>query len=111
MSKTFVAVLMGSDSDLPVLELTLDVLDRLRIRCEVRITFAHRTAGATHAYMSRLLPVLGRAPGLHERQPGHPAPGPLGARRAARPGPRARLRPDRTLWGCRASGATGAVLR
>ena len=46
MSTTFVAVLMRSDSDLPVLELTLDVLDRLRIRCGVRITFAHRTAGA-----------------------------------------------------------------
>ena len=29
MSQPFVAVLMGSDSDLPVLETTLDVLDRL----------------------------------------------------------------------------------
>ena len=51
MSKTFVAVLMGSDSDLPVLELTLDVLDRLRIPCEVKITSAHRTPAATHAYV------------------------------------------------------------
>jgi 5-(carboxyamino)imidazole ribonucleotide mutase len=51
MTKPFVAVLMGSDSDLPVLELTLDVLDRLRIPCEVKITSAHRTPGATHAYV------------------------------------------------------------
>ena len=51
MTKPFVAVLMGSDSDLPVLEFTLDVLDRLRIPCEVKITSAHRTPGATHAYV------------------------------------------------------------
>jgi 5-(carboxyamino)imidazole ribonucleotide mutase len=51
MSTPFVAVLMGSDSDLPVLEATLDVLDRLRIPCEVKITSAHRTPAATHAYV------------------------------------------------------------
>ncbi len=52
MSQPFVAVLMGSDSDLPVLETTLDVLDRLNIRCEVKITSAHRTPAATHAYVT-----------------------------------------------------------
>jgi 5-(carboxyamino)imidazole ribonucleotide mutase len=52
MSQPFVAVLMGSDSDLPVLEATLDVLDRLEIPCEVKITSAHRTPGATHAYVT-----------------------------------------------------------
>jgi 5-(carboxyamino)imidazole ribonucleotide mutase len=51
MSQPFVAVLMGSDSDLPVLEATLDVLDRLGIPCEVKITSAHRTPAATHAYV------------------------------------------------------------
>jgi 5-(carboxyamino)imidazole ribonucleotide mutase len=51
MSTPFVAVLMGSDSDLPVLEATLDVLDRLRIPCEVKISSAHRTPAATHAYV------------------------------------------------------------
>lgn len=51
MSKPFVAVLMGSDSDLPVLEATLDILDRLGIPCEVKITSAHRTPAATHAYV------------------------------------------------------------
>lgn len=52
MSQPFVAVLMGSDSDLPVLETTLDVLDRLKIPCEVKITSAHRTPAATHAYVT-----------------------------------------------------------
>jgi 5-(carboxyamino)imidazole ribonucleotide mutase len=51
MSQPFVAVLMGSDSDLPVLESTVDVLDRLGIPCEVKITSAHRTPAATHAYV------------------------------------------------------------
>ena len=51
MSQPFVAVLMGSDSDLPVLESTLDVLDRLGIACEVKITSAHRTPAATHTYV------------------------------------------------------------
>jgi 5-(carboxyamino)imidazole ribonucleotide mutase len=51
MSQPFVAVLMGSDSDLPVLESTLDVLDRLGIPCEVKITSAHRTPAVTHAFV------------------------------------------------------------
>jgi 5-(carboxyamino)imidazole ribonucleotide mutase len=51
MTKSFVAVLMGSDSDLPIIESTLDVLDRLGIACEVKITSAHRTPAATHAYV------------------------------------------------------------
>jgi len=51
MSQSFVAVLMGSASDLPVLESTLDVLDRLGVVCEVKITSAHRTPVATHAYV------------------------------------------------------------
>jgi 5-(carboxyamino)imidazole ribonucleotide mutase len=51
MSPAFVAVLMGSDSDLPVMQSTLDVLAGLQIPCEVRITSAHRTPDATHAYV------------------------------------------------------------
>ncbi len=47
----FVAVLMGSDSDLPVMQETLDVLDGLAVPREVRITSAHRTPEATHAYV------------------------------------------------------------
>ena len=51
MSKPFVAVLMGSDSDLPVMQATLSVLDGLEIPYEVKITSAHRTPDATHAYV------------------------------------------------------------
>ena len=51
MSKPFVAVLMGSDSDLPVMQATLGVLDGLEIPYEVKITSAHRTPDATHAYV------------------------------------------------------------
>lgn len=48
----FVAVLMGSDSDLPVMQSTLDVLAGFGIRYEVKVTSAHRTPAATHAYVS-----------------------------------------------------------
>jgi len=47
----FVAVLMGSDSDLPVMQATLDILDGFGVRREVKITSAHRTPDATHAYV------------------------------------------------------------
>ncbi len=51
MSKPFVAILMGSDSDLPVMQSTLDVLKALAIPYEAKISSAHRTPGATHAYV------------------------------------------------------------
>jgi len=51
MNKPFVAVLMGSDSDLPVMRATLGVLDDLGVPWEVRITSAHRTPAATHTYV------------------------------------------------------------
>jgi len=47
----FVAVLMGSDSDLPVVQATLDVLSKLEIPYEVKITSAHRTPAATDAFV------------------------------------------------------------
>ncbi|MCP3671686.1 MAG: 5-(carboxyamino)imidazole ribonucleotide mutase [Gammaproteobacteria bacterium] len=52
MSQPFVAVLMGSDSDLPVLQSTFDVLKALEIPFEARITSAHRTPAVTHAYVT-----------------------------------------------------------
>lgn len=52
MSKTFVAVLMGSDSDLPVMQNTLETLRKLQIPFEVRVTSAHRTPKETHDYVS-----------------------------------------------------------
>ncbi len=51
MTQPFVAVLMGSDSDLPVMQVTLDVLSSLEIPWEVKITSAHRTPDVTHAYV------------------------------------------------------------
>ena len=50
-SESFVAILMGSDSDLPIMQSTLDILDKFSIRYEVKITSAHRTPAATHAYV------------------------------------------------------------
>ena len=51
MSKPFVAILMGSDSDFPVMQSTVDVLKSFNIRCEVKVTSAHRTPAATHSYV------------------------------------------------------------
>ncbi len=52
MSDTFVAVLMGSDSDLPIMESALETLTKLEIPFEVKVTSAHRTPQATHAYVT-----------------------------------------------------------
>lgn len=51
MSKPFVAILMGSDSDLPVMESSMDTLNKLGVAFEVKITSAHRTPEATHSYV------------------------------------------------------------
>jgi len=48
----FVAVLMGSDSDLPVVEKTFTILKSLEIPYEARITSAHRTPKVTHDYVT-----------------------------------------------------------
>ncbi|MCG8434712.1 MAG: 5-(carboxyamino)imidazole ribonucleotide mutase [Gammaproteobacteria bacterium] len=48
----FVAILMGSDSDLPVMQATVDVLKSFDIDHEVRVTSAHRTPEDTRAYVS-----------------------------------------------------------
>ncbi|MEQ9565152.1 MAG: 5-(carboxyamino)imidazole ribonucleotide mutase [Pseudomonadales bacterium] len=52
MADAFVAVLMGSDSDLPVMESALETLTKLKIPFEVKVTSAHRTPEATHAYVT-----------------------------------------------------------
>lgn len=51
MSKVFVSVMVGSDSDLPTMQGTIDVLERLGVRYELKIASAHRTPDATHAYV------------------------------------------------------------
>jgi 5-(carboxyamino)imidazole ribonucleotide mutase len=52
MSQSFVAVLMGSDSDLPIMEESFKILDKLGIPFEAKITSAHRTPEITHAYVT-----------------------------------------------------------
>lgn len=47
MSKQFVSILMGSDSDLPVMQASIDVLKNLQVEYEVYITSAHRTPDDT----------------------------------------------------------------
>ena len=51
MSKPFVAIVMGSDSDLPVMEASFDVLRSFGITFEARITSAHRTPEVTKDYV------------------------------------------------------------
>ena len=52
MTTPFVAILMGSDSDLPVMKSTLDTLASFGVPCEVRISSAHRTPAATAEYVT-----------------------------------------------------------
>lgn len=51
MSKPFVAIVMGSDSDLPVMEACFDVLRSFDIPFEARITSAHRTPDVTKEFV------------------------------------------------------------
>lgn len=51
VKKPFVAILMGSDSDLPTMQETLNILEKFGIAAEVRVTSAHRTPEATHEYV------------------------------------------------------------
>ena len=48
---SFVAILMGSDSDLPTMQATADVLDQFNISYEMNIKSAHRTPAETQAYV------------------------------------------------------------
>ncbi len=48
---SFVAILMGSDSDLPVMQSTIDVLKSFGVDYEVRVRSAHRTPDAAKAYV------------------------------------------------------------
>jgi len=51
MSTPFVAILMGSDSDLPVMEAASQILKELDVPSELRVTSAHRTPDDTKAYV------------------------------------------------------------
>ncbi len=51
MNKAFVAILMGSDSDLPMVEAAFPIFDKFTIPFEVKVTSAHRTPKATADYV------------------------------------------------------------
>ena len=51
MSKPFVGIVMGSDSDLPVMEASFAVLRSFGVEFEAKITSAHRTPEATKSYI------------------------------------------------------------
>ena len=51
MTKPFVAILMGSDSDLPIMQSACDTLKKFDINYEVRITSAHRTPDDAKQYV------------------------------------------------------------
>lgn len=51
MSKPFIAIVMGSDSDLPVMQACFDVLNTLEVPFEARITSAHRTPKETKEFV------------------------------------------------------------
>ncbi|MFV2055924.1 MAG: AIR carboxylase family protein, partial [Thiohalomonadales bacterium] len=48
----FAAILMGSDSDLPTMQVCIDTFKKIGIPIEVKITSAHRTPQATHDYVT-----------------------------------------------------------
>lgn len=51
MSKPFVGIVMGSDSDLPVMEASFEILRSFGIPFEARITSAHRTPEVTKQFV------------------------------------------------------------
>ena len=52
MSEPFVAILMGSESDLPIMQTGADILRQLEIKHEIKITSAHRTPSITQQFIS-----------------------------------------------------------
>jgi 5-(carboxyamino)imidazole ribonucleotide mutase len=51
MKKSFVAILVGSDSDLPTMQSTIEILNKFAIPYEVKIASAHRTPVMTQNYI------------------------------------------------------------
>lgn len=52
--KPFVAILMGSESDLPVMRATSEVLEKFGISYEVKVASAHRTPHYTQKYIQEV---------------------------------------------------------
>ena len=60
MEKKFVAILMGSDSDLPVMDAAVEILKRFGVALEVKVTSAHRTPAETQLMFKALRRVVVR---------------------------------------------------
>ncbi len=50
--KTVISIIMGSQSDWPIMRHSADMLDELDIACETRIVSAHRTPGRLYEFAS-----------------------------------------------------------
>jgi len=50
MKKPLVGIVMGSDSDLPVMEEAKKSLEGFGVACEMTVASAHRSPGRAHAY-------------------------------------------------------------
>ena len=50
MSKPLVAIVMGSESDLPVMNEASTILDKFNVPYEVKIASAHRSPGLVHEF-------------------------------------------------------------
>ena len=50
MTQPVVGIIMGSDSDLPVMQAAADALDELGVACEMTIVSAHRTPRRLYDY-------------------------------------------------------------
>lgn len=51
MNKPLVGIIMGSDSDLPVLKETADILEEFSIPFEIKVLSAHRSPNKTEEYV------------------------------------------------------------
>jgi phosphoribosylamine--glycine ligase len=56
MSEITVLVLMGSDSDAPIMQATIDILRELQVPCEMTVASAHRSP-------QRVMRIVNEAPG------------------------------------------------
>ena len=52
MGTAFVAILMGSESDLTIMQSAAEVFEKLQISYEMKITSAHRTPAVTQQYIA-----------------------------------------------------------
>ena len=50
--KPLVGIIMGSDTDLPVMSESAKMLEKFGVRYEIEVTSAHRSPARTHEYAS-----------------------------------------------------------